>query len=78
LLAEFHLGVIVRCQCTGSLQLRPGQDEKTAKVVLVQIPDRVQQIAVESHQATESGANNRVTVRRSVKVQPCGGIIRSA
>jgi hypothetical protein len=46
--------------------------------VLVEISDRIEKIAVEGHQATESGANNRVTVRRSVSVHPRGGIMRSA
>ena len=78
LLAQLHLGMILCGQSSRPLKLCPGQDEKTAKVVLVQIPDRVQQVAVEGHQATESGANSRVTVRRSVRVQPCGGIILSA
>jgi len=60
------------------LELGPGQDEKTTQIVLVEILDRIQQIAVESHQATESGAKSRVTVRRSVRVHPNGGIMRSA
>jgi hypothetical protein len=46
--------------------------------VIIEIFDRIQQIAVEGHQATESGANNLVDLRRSVKVQPWGGDIRSA
>ena len=60
------------------LEMGTGQDEKTAEVMLVEILDRIQQVAVQSHQATESGAKSRVTVRRSVKVHPKGGIIRSA
>jgi hypothetical protein len=46
--------------------------------VLVEIFDRVEQIAVQGHQATDSGANNLVTVRRSVRVHPIGGLMRSA
>jgi hypothetical protein len=63
---------------TRALELGPSQDEETAKIVLIQILDRVEKITVEGHQATESGANSRVTVRRSVRVQPRGGIILSA
>jgi hypothetical protein len=58
--------------------LGSGEDEKATKVVFVEFPDRVQQVAVQGHQATESGAKSRLTVRRSVRVHPCGGIIRSA
>ena len=76
--AQPHLGMILLAQGTGPLQLGAGEDEQTPEVVLVEIPDRVQQIPVEGHQATESGANSRVTVRRSVRVQPRGGIMRSA
>jgi hypothetical protein len=61
-----------------ALELGSGQYEKTTEIVLVEILDRIQQIAVESHQATESGAKSRVTVRRSVRVHPNGGIMRSA
>jgi len=60
------------------LELGPGEDEKASQVVLVQILDRVEKIAVDGHQATDNGANSRVTVRRSVRVHPWGGIIRSA
>lgn len=70
--------MVVAAEGTGALKLGAGQYEKTTKVVLVEIFDRIQQIAVEGHQATESGANNRVTVRRSVRVHPSGGIMRSA
>lgn len=52
------------------LQLGTGEDLKPSEVVLVQILDRVEQVAVEGHQATCTGANNRVTVRRSVSVHP--------
>jgi len=65
-------------ESAGALELGPGQDEETTKVVLVQVLDRIEEIAVEGHQATESGANSRVTVRRSVSVHPRGGIILSA
>ncbi len=78
LLAEVDFGVVVGAESTRALELRPGQNEKPTKIVLVEVFDRVEQIAVEGHQATESGANNRVTVRRSVNVHPRGGIMRSA
>lgn len=62
---------------TFALQLCPGEDEKPTKIVLIEFFDRIQQVAVEGHQATDSGAKRRVTVLRSVRVQPCGGVIRS-
>lgn len=77
LLAQVNLGMVVRAQCTGGLKLCPGENQQAPEVVLVEFFDRVEQIAIERHQATESGANNLVTVRRSVSVQPCGGVIRS-
>jgi hypothetical protein len=70
--------MIVAGQCPQTLQMGTGQDQQSAEIVLVEILDRVQQIAVKGHQATESGAKSRVTVRRSVSVQPWGGIMRSA
>lgn len=70
--------VVVGAEGTRALQLRPGQDQKSPEIMLVEIFDRIQKIAVEGHQATESGANNLVTVRRSVSVHPRGGIMRSA
>jgi len=77
LLAQVNLRMVVRAQCTHGLKLCPGENQQAPEVVLVELFDRVEQIAVEGHQATESGANNLVTVRRSVSVQPCGGVIRS-
>ena len=75
-----HLRVVLPGQRPGPVQLGTGQDEETAKVVLIEIFDRVEQIAVEGHlsYATESGANSLVTVRRSVRVHPSGGLMRSA
>ena len=78
LLTEVHFGMVIGLQSAGALQLGPGQDEQPAQVVLIHFPHRVQEIAVEGHQATDNGANSRVTVRRSVRVHPWGGIIRSA
>ena len=78
LLPEMHFGVVVRAEGTRALKLGAGQDQQTTKIVLVEIFDRIEEIAVEGHQATESGANSRVTVRRSVNVHPRGGIMRSA
>jgi len=71
-------GVVVHAESTRALELSPGQNEEPTEIVLVEIFDRIEQITVEGHQATESGANSRVTVRRSVNVHPRGGIMRSA
>jgi hypothetical protein len=65
-----HLGMVFSLEGAASMELGAGEDQESAQVVLVEVLDRVQQIAVERHQATERGANSRVTVRRSVKVQP--------
>jgi len=70
LLAEPHLGVILGFERARTLQLGPGEDEETSQIVLVHFLDRVEKITVESHQATDNGANSLVTVRRSVRVQP--------
>lgn len=78
LLAHAHLGLGARLDRAASFQLGMGEDLETSKVVFIQILDRVEQIAVERHQATLTGAKSRVTVRRSVRVQPCGGVILSA
>jgi hypothetical protein len=78
LLSEMDFRVVVGTEGTRALELSPGQNEEPTQIVLVEIFDRIEQIAVEGHQATESGANSRVTVRRSVNVHPRGGIMRSA
>lgn len=62
---------------SGALQLGAGQDLKPSQTMLIKFSDRVEQIAVEGH-ATWTGAKSRVTVRRSVRVHPCGGVMRSA
>ena len=54
-----------------------GEHLETAKAVFVEVFYRVKQIAVEGHQATWTGAKSGVTVRRSVRVHPYGGVIRS-
>src|SRR3990170_8733988 len=77
LLAEAHLGMIVGDECAGPLQLGPGKDQEASQIMLIEVFDRVEQIAVKCHHATDNGAKSLVTVRRSVRVQPCGGIIRS-
>ena len=38
--------------------------------MIVEFFDRIEEVAVEGHQATDSGANNLVVVRRSVRVHP--------
>lgn len=38
--------------------------------MVVEVSDRIEEITVECHQATDSGANNLVVVRRSVRVHP--------
>jgi hypothetical protein len=50
LLAEMYLGMIFSRQGPGPVQLGPGKDEKTPQIVLVEILDRIEQIAVEGHQ----------------------------
>lgn len=78
LLPETHLWFGSGFHDSAPLQLGLGQYAKTSEVVFVEFLDRVEQIAVERHQATWTGANSLVTVRRSVSVQPWGGVIRSA
>ncbi len=78
LLAQPNPRMILGSESTRLLQLGPGEDQKASQIVLIQILDRIEKIAVESHHATDNGANSRVTVRRSVRVHPWGGIIRSA
>ena len=46
--------------------------------MIVEFFDRIEEVAVEGHQATDSGTNNLVVVRRSVRVHPWGGVILSA
>lgn len=78
LLAQVNLRLRLVGQGTRAMELRLGEDHQTSELMVVQVFDRVQQIAVEGHQATESGANSLVDLRRSVRVHPCGGVIRSA
>jgi len=78
LFAESHLGMVLGAEGTRTLELGAGENEKTSQIVLIHFLDRVQEVTVERHHATDSGANSLVTVRRSVSVHPCGGIIRSA
>lgn len=54
----------------GAVELGAGEDLESSQIVGVQLLNRVEQIAVKSHQATFTGANRRVTARRSVRVQP--------
>ncbi len=70
LLAKPHLGVILGLERARPLQLGPGENEETSQIVLVHFLDRVEQITVENHQATDNGAKSLVTVRRSVRVHP--------
>ena len=70
LLTKAHLRVVLVRQSSGSLKLGTRQNQQAAKVVLVEFLDRIDQIAVDRHQATERGANSRVTVRWSVSVHP--------
>ena len=78
LLSHPDLRLVSVLNGSGTLELSPCQDLKAPQVVLIEVFDRVEQIAVERHQATWTGANRRVAVRRSVSVQPWGGVIRSA
>jgi hypothetical protein len=61
-----------------AVELGSGEDVETAKLMVVKVSYRVEEITVQGHQATDNGANNLLVVRRSVKVHPCGGVIRSA
>ena len=49
LLAKPHLGPIFGADHALAFELCPGQDQQTAEVVLVEVPDRVEEIAVEGH-----------------------------
>jgi len=49
LFAQPDLGPILRTDRSLSLELGAGQDQKTTEVVLVEVPDRVEQVAVEGH-----------------------------
>ncbi len=62
------------------LQTGAGQHQETPELMLIEIPHRVEEIAIEGHgsYATSRGANNRVIFLRSVSVQASGGVIRSA
>ena len=49
LLTEMDLGMVLPDQHPRPVQLGSGQDQQTSKIVLVEIFDRVEQIAVEGH-----------------------------
>lgn len=78
LLTEMHFRFDFGIHRTRPLELSPGEYVESAQLVVVEFFDRIEEVAVEGHQATESGANNLVVVRRSVRVHPWGGVIRSA
>lgn len=78
LLAHADLGILSKRRSDYGLQLSSREDLQSPQIVLVQLLDRIEQISVQRHQATLTGAKSRVTVRRSVRVQPCGGVSRSA
>jgi hypothetical protein len=78
LLAEVYLGLDFGIHRPGPLELSPGENVEAAQLVIVEFFDRIEEVPVEGHQATDSGANNLVVVRRSVRVHPWGGVIRSA
>jgi hypothetical protein len=61
-----------------AVELGPGENVKTAELMVVKVSYRIEEITVQSHQATDNGANSLLVVRRSVRVHPCGGVIRSA
>jgi len=52
LLAEMDLGMVVSVQGARSVQLRPGQDEQAAQIVLIEVLDRIEQVAIEGHRGT--------------------------
>lgn len=78
LLTKMDGGLGLDRETAATLQLGPGQNHESSQLVVVEVFDRVEQIAVERHYATESGANSLVERRRSVSVQPWGGVMRSA
>lgn len=73
-----HLRLAIRVDGARAVELSSGEDMKAAQLMIVEVSHRIEKITVESHQATDNGANNLLVVRRSVKVQPCGGVMRSA
>jgi hypothetical protein len=46
------LGMVVSVQGARSVQLRPGQDEQAAQIVLIEVLDRIEQVAIEGHRGT--------------------------
>ena len=49
LLAKPHLGPILGGNYSVTLELGPGKDEQSAEVVLVEVSNRVEQVAVKGH-----------------------------
>ena len=49
LLTEFHIVPGTGRQCTGAFEVSRGQNQKTPEFVLVEFPDCVDEIPVESH-----------------------------
>lgn len=78
LLAEADRRVVPGSDRPGPLKLGAGEDLEPSQIMFVEVLDRIEQVAVESHQATLTGAKSRFTVRRSVRVHPNGGVILSA
>ena len=70
LLSEVHLWLNVVGKVARALQLSFGEDQETSELMAVEIFDRIEQIAVEGHQATDRGAKSLRVVRRSVRVHP--------
>jgi hypothetical protein len=52
LLTKMDLRVIFSFERSRPVKLSPGQDQETTKVVLVEIFDRVEQVAVKGHQCS--------------------------
>lgn len=49
LLAEFHIVPGAGRQCTGAFEVGRSQNQKTPEFVLVEVPDCVDEVPVESH-----------------------------
>jgi hypothetical protein len=44
-----YLGFGVTWECSGTMELCLGEDQQAAELMVVEVPDRVQEITIESH-----------------------------
>ncbi len=81
LLTETDFGCSTGVQThSSSLKVGLRQNQQPTQLMLIKISNIVKQVSVKTHDsyATSAGANNRTVLRRSVNVQPIGGVSRSA